>query len=57
MVKDIIDKHMPLASNAARALRGGKAIDAERRKDHFSHYILRLAFCRSYASPSPQISY
>lgn len=36
-------KYLPL--HATSALRVDR--DAERRKDHLGHYILRLAFCRS----------
>lgn len=37
------DKYLPLHSTNMP----GADLDAERRKDHVSHYILRLAFCRS----------
>ena len=48
-LKPLFDKCMPMNSNSA-----GKAynLDAERKKDHYSHFILRLAFCRSYVSCS-----
>lgn len=46
LIKSLTDKHLPMASNASRSLKGDK-IDHERRKDHYSHFILRLAFCRS----------
>jgi len=44
-------KYMPLSPNE---LRGGDGTikDAERRRDHLSHFVLRLAFCRSHVSPS-----
>jgi DNA primase large subunit len=39
-MKPILDKHMPLAQNSSRST----ALDSERKKDHYSHFILRLAF-------------
>lgn len=36
----IIDKHLPLHNNSSKSLN----LQSERQKDHFSHYILRLAF-------------
>ena len=36
-------KYLPLNSNSATSVDR----DAERRKDHASHFVLRLAFCRS----------
>jgi DNA primase large subunit len=35
---------LPLNANTAHNANH----DQERRKDHYSHFILRLAFCRSY---------
>jgi DNA primase large subunit len=46
-LKQLFDKHMPLNSNTAHAGRRAQ-LDEERKKDHYSHFILRLAFCRSY---------
>ncbi|KAG4305473.1 hypothetical protein PORY_001029 [Pneumocystis oryctolagi] len=46
MLKPLIEKHLPLSSNISRSLKGS-LIDEERKKDHYSHYILKLAFCRS----------
>lgn len=37
-------KYLPLNSNTAK----NNDIESERRKDHLGHFILRLAFCRSY---------
>ncbi|GAA5973432.1 hypothetical protein JCM11641_006457 [Rhodosporidiobolus odoratus] len=46
-IKDIVEKrakeYMPLHPNTSR----GVDIDRERKKDQYSHFILRLAFCRS----------
>ncbi|QSL65594.1 hypothetical protein MERGE_002907 [Pneumocystis wakefieldiae] len=46
MLKPLIEKHLPLGSNTSRSLKGS-ILDQERKKDHYSHYILKLAFCRS----------
>lgn len=40
-MRPVLQKHLPLSVSNKRST------DEERRKDHFSHYILRLAFCRS----------
>lgn len=46
-LKEVTTKHcqkyLPLNSNSAHTL----DLDAERRKDHVGHFVLRLAFCRS----------
>lgn len=48
-IKTIVEKraqeYMELHSD-----KSGKSfdIDAERKKDQYSHFVLRLAFCRSY---------
>lgn len=42
-VRDLSRKHMPLNSNTAK----GVDLDEERKKDHVSHFVLRLAFCRT----------
>jgi len=39
-MKPIIEKHMPLSQNSSKS----PALDQERKKDHYSHFILRLAF-------------
>jgi DNA primase large subunit len=36
----ILEKHLPLHSNSSRS----SALQLERRRDHYSHFILRLAF-------------
>ncbi|BFZ64447.1 DNA primase subunit pri2 [Saitoella coloradoensis] len=45
-LKPLLDELLPLNSNNARTLKGS-TIDEERKRDHYSHFILRLAFCRS----------
>lgn len=52
-VRDLVEKraagHLPLhAETSARTI----DLDLERKKDLYSHFILRLAFCRSCVSPS-----
>ncbi|KAH3920670.1 hypothetical protein HBI56_013310 [Parastagonospora nodorum] len=39
-MKGILDKHLPLRSDSSRS----QKLQDERRKDHYSHFILRLAF-------------
>lgn len=39
-MKSILDKYLPLHSNSSRS----QKLQEERRKDHYSHFILRLAF-------------
>lgn len=39
-MKPILEKHLPLQSNSSRSTQ----LDAQRKKDHYSHFILRLAF-------------
>lgn len=43
IIKLHTDKYLPLSSNTAKQ----RDLDSERKKDHASHFILRLAFCRS----------
>lgn len=43
MVKEQQRKYLPLNSNTAL----GSDLDAERKKDHVGHFVLRLAFCRT----------
>ena len=50
VVQTQTDKYLPLNSNSAT----GEDLDFERRKDHVSHYVLRLAFCRSCVVSFPQ---
>lgn len=39
-----IDTYLPLRSNASKS----DSLYEERRKDHVSHYVLRMAYCRRY---------
>jgi DNA primase large subunit len=39
-MKSIVDKYMPLRSGTSK----GQNLQDERKKDHYSHFILRLAF-------------
>lgn len=39
-MSSILKKHLPLRSNSSRS----QSIQEERKKDHYSHFILRLAF-------------
>jgi DNA primase large subunit len=39
-MKSILDKYLPLRSDSSRS----QKLQEERRKDHYSHFILRLAF-------------
>lgn len=43
MVKEQQRKYLPLSANTAL----GADLDAERKKDHVGHFVLRLAFCRT----------
>lgn len=46
-IKEIVEKraaqYMPLHSDSSKSA----DVDKERKKDQYSHFILRLAFCRS----------
>ncbi|KAJ1642670.1 DNA primase subunit pri2 [Coemansia erecta] len=44
-VSEALDKHLPMQSNRARA--AARQVISQRRKDHVSHFILRLAFSRT----------
>ncbi|KAJ1735584.1 DNA primase subunit pri2 [Coemansia biformis] len=44
-VNEALDKHLPLHTNRSRL--PARQLMAERRKDHVSHFILRLAFSRT----------
>lgn len=39
-MKPLLDKYLPLSANSSSS----SALHAERQKDHYSHFILRLAF-------------
>ncbi|CEJ93246.1 Putative DNA primase large subunit [[Torrubiella] hemipterigena] len=42
-MKPILDKYLPMDSNSS----GSSKLQAQRRKDHYSHFILRLAFAQT----------
>ena len=46
IVKTQGEKYVPLHANTAKGLEKTE----ERRKDHIGHFVLRLAFCRSYVA-------
>ncbi|BGP42092.1 DNA primase subunit pri2 [Rhodotorula kratochvilovae] len=48
-IRDLVEKRAAdfLPLHADSSVRTDADIDAERKKDHYSHFILRLAFCRS----------
>jgi DNA primase large subunit len=46
-LKQLLEKYLPLNSNSAAQSGRGLNLENERKKDHYSHFILRLAFCRS----------
>lgn len=53
-IKEIVEKraqeYLPLHPDSSKAA----DVERERKKDQYSHFILRLAFCRSYVLLSPR---
>lgn len=43
ILASVLQKHLPLNANSSRS----EALSMQRRVDHYSHFILRLAFARS----------
>ena len=46
MVGERLKKHLPLSGDPAK-MEELKAVEKQRKKDQYSHFVLRLAFCRS----------
>lgn len=46
MVGERLKKHLPLSGDPTK-MDEMKAIEKQRKKDQYSHFVLRLAFCRS----------
>jgi DNA primase large subunit len=47
LVNAQIKKYLPLSATTAGGIKGGVDLEAERMKDLVSHFVLRLAFCRT----------
>ncbi|CAH2351769.1 DNA primase large subunit [[Candida] railenensis] len=47
VIKPLLLKYLPLNPNPSSSASPPASVIAERKKDHYSHFILRLVFCRT----------